>query len=113
MVEEAGAGSQRAQPSGTTPSLRSWSMLPTLETDSSLNRPHSSCLLRQLPLMRSREHGEAEAGQAEEGGEGGEDDRGEGSSRRHWSRSLKRLLQGRQPSLSLLTLPLWPTVSVI
>ena len=91
-------------------------MLPTLETDSSLNRPHSSCLLRQLPLMRFRKHGEAEGRQAEEGGEsrkGEKDNRGEGSSRRHWSRSLKRLLQGRQPSLSLLTLPLWPTVSVI
>ena len=58
-------------------------------TDSSLNRPHSSCLLRQLPLMRLREHGEAEHGEAEggqakeggEGGEGGEDERGEGSSR--------------------------------
>ena len=84
--------------------------------DSSLNRPHSSCLLRRLPLVRPREHREAEGRQAEEGGEGregGEDERGEGSSRRHQSRPLKRLLQGRQLSLSLLTLPLWPTISAI
>ena len=60
-------------------------------TDSSLNRPHSSCLLRRLPLVRPREHG-----QAEEGRKGGEDERGEGSSRRHWSRPLKRLLQGSE-----------------
>ena len=64
-------------------------MLLTLETDSSHSRPHSSCLLRQLPLGGGGEHEEAEGGGGGELRAGGEDVKGEGSSRRHRS-SLQR-----------------------
>ena len=107
MVGEVEAGSQRAQLRGITPSLRLWSMLLTLETDSSHSRPHSSCLLRQLPLGGGGEHEEAEGGGGGELRAGGEDVKGEGSSRRHRSSlQRQRLLLDRQPSLSLLPLPL-------
>ena len=110
---EAEAGSQRVQPSETTPFLRLWSTLPMSGTTSSLSRPHSSCLQRQLPQTGAGEHTEVEKGGFRELRVGGEVVEGKGSMRRFHSRLLSQGLQGRQPSLSLLTLPLWPTVSAI
>ena len=86
MAGEIEAGSQRVPLREITLSLRLWSMLPMLETDSSYSRPHgsySSYLLRQLPLTGGGEHREAEGEGDKELRVGREDMKGEDSSRKH------------------------------